>query len=332
MLRTFDKVCVIILNWNGWADTLECLDSLTEVTSEPASIVVVDNGSTDQSIERILSWAEERFGHVPVLEYDDPDFKKANIFSSFLLIRNPANFGFSGGNNPAIAWALRQEDFEFVWLLNNDTTVGPNTLDALICCAQQTGADVIGSTVVYENRQEVVQCAGGCFYNPLTTIFRPYLPEKSIEEVFHTTNPPDLDYIYGASLFVRTEVFDRCGLLNEDYFLFYEEIDLCRRAKGEGYSLHWCRESVVRHKGGQSVGRHGAAKGKKNEFSNYHENLSTLLFTRRFYPWLLPLTMLFRFFGKLAVIGRRGEWFLIRPLLAAYLDFCIGRNRRDKSW
>ncbi len=324
------KVCIIILNWNGWADTLECLDSLVQLKLQPVSIVVVDNGSTDQSVKHILSWAAERFGHIPpVLESDKVDSVNFAVPPSFLLIRNPVNLGFAGGNNPALSWALRQDFFEFLWLLNNDTTVHQDTLERLLCCAEQTGAGLVGSTVVYDDRQEVVQCAGGCLYNPLTTVFRPYLAGKSVDEALQRKDPPDLDYIFGASLFVRSEVFARCGLLNAEYFLFYEEIDLCRRAKEEGFSLHWCRESVVSHKGSSSIGRPDSADGKKRAFANYHENLSTLLFTRRFYPWLLPVTLLFRFFGKSAVVGVRGEWFLIQPLLRAYLDFFRGRNRRD---
>lgn len=331
MSQVSGKVCVIILNWNGWVDTLECLDSMVKAKPRPESIVVVDNGSTDQSVERILGWAGKQFNHVAVLRSEEAGSGQASGSGPpFLLIRNSANLGFAGGNNPAISWALHQNTFDFLWLLNNDTTVRVDTPGALLQCAHQSKAGIIGSTVVYSDRPEVVQCAGGCFYNPLTTIFRSHLAGEPVGVALQKKDPLDLDYIFGASLLVRTEVFARCGLLNEDYFLFYEEIDLCRRAKEEGYSLHWCRESVVRHKGSQSVGRRVSATRKKIAFANYHENLSTLLFTRRFYPWLFPLTMLFRFFGKLAVIGARGDRFLIRPLLMAYLDFFIGRNRQDK--
>ena len=326
------KVCVIVLNWNGWPDTLECLDSLTRLESEPESIVVVDNGSTDQSVGCILSWAEERFGHVQVLEYNAAEPEKAVVVPPFLLIRHPANLGFSGGNNSAISWALRQGVFDCIWLLNNDTTVRPDTLGRLLGCAEQTGAGVVGSTVVHDDRQEVVQCAGGCLYNPLTTVFRPYLSGTSVQEALLEKDPPDLDYIFGASLFVRGEVFARCGLLNEEYFLYYEEIDFCKRVQRAGYTLFWCPEAVVRHKGSSSAGKQESAGREKEKkvFANYHENLSTLLFTWRFYPWLLPLALLFRFFGKFAVVMVRGDWFLIQPLLMAYFDFFMGRNRRDR--
>ncbi len=329
MHRFSGKVCVIVLNWNGWSDTLECLESLVRTEPLPQTIVVVDNGSTDQSVERILLWAKERFGHVPVLNYGEADTEKSGVAPSFLLIRHSENFGFAAGNNSAISWALSRDVFDFIWLLNNDTTVHPDTLGTLLWCAEQAGAGVVGSTIVYEDRQEVVQCAGGCFYNPLTTIFRPYLAEALLSEALRGKEPHDFDYIYGASLFVRAELFPRCGLLNEDFFLFYEEIDFCKRVRRAGYTLSWCTEAVVRHKGSSSVGRPDSAGREQRAFANYHENLSTLLFTRRFYPWFLPLALFFRFFGKLAVVSIKREWFLVQPLLLAYFDFFMGRNRRD---
>ncbi len=329
MLSVSAKVCSILLNWNGWNDTLACLDSLVASERQPTSIVVVDNGSTDQSVERISAWAKKRFGHVPELKYGEADSGKSAFVPPFLLIRHPENYGFAGGNNSAVSWAVRQDVFDFIWLLNNDTTVRPDTLDRLLCCAEQTGAGVVGSTIVYASRPAVIQCAGGCLYNPLTTVFRPYLAEKSLAEALRAKGPRDFAYIYGASLFVRTELFSNCGLLNEDFFLFYEEIDFCKRVRRAGYTLSWCTEAVIHHKGSSSVGTPDSATSEKTAFANYHENLSTLLFTRRFYPWLLPLTLCFRFFGKLAVIGLRGDWFLIRSLVLAYFDFFVGRNRKD---
>ena len=109
---------------------------------------------------------------------------------------------------------------------------------------------------------------------------------------------PCLDYIYGASLFVRAEVFTRCGLLNEDYFLFYEEIDFCTRAKRAGFGISWCRDSIVFHKGSQTVGRVDSGDRGKIAFANYHENLSTLIFSKKFYPTFYRLSWFFVFWGN----------------------------------
>ena len=118
-------------------------------------------------------------------------------------------------------------------------------------------------------------------------------------------------------------------MLNNDYFLFYEEIDFCTKAQRLGFKLGWCRGSIVYHKVSQTIGRPDCGDREKIAFANYHENMSTLIFTRRFYPLLLPFTMLIRFFGKLVMIAKRKEYYLVRPLVHAYCDFFIGKNRRD---
>jgi GT2 family glycosyltransferase len=325
-------ICIIVLNWNGWNDTLACLQSLARLDVAPASTVVVDNGSTDESVNQILSWAKEHFPRVTTIDVDKAVARTTSTSPPpFLLIRNPVNSGFAGGNNIGISWALQQNVFDFIWLLNNDTTVRPTALAALLdCAAQNQAAGIYGSSVVFAEDAEVLQCAGGCLYNPLTTIFIPCLEGKNLAAVQQDTAEPAPDYIFGASLFVRAEVFRRCGLLHDAYFLFYEEIDFCKRAERKGFTLHWCRESVVLHKGGSSVGRPVDGNKRKTAFANYHENLSTLLFTRRFYPWLLPFVLLFRFAGKTAVIGKRGDWYLFRPLCMAYMDFFTGKNRRNR--
>ena len=325
------KVCIILLNWNGWRDTLECLHSLVGANTQPASIIVVDNGSTDDSVERISAWAEAHFEQVPIVQ---PDGMTSGNTSSgaippFLLMCNAVNSGFAGGNNVAISWALQQDAFEFIWLLNNDTVVRPDTLETLHRCTLQHQAGVYGCTVTHADNPDVVQCAGGCLYTPLTTIFSPYLAGNTLADVQKEPEQVDFDYIFGASLYVRTEVFERCGLLNDEYFLFYEEIDLCKRACREGFSLFWCPESVVLHKGSSSVGRTESGNKPKIAFANYHENLSTLLFTRKFYPGLLPFAMLIRFFGKLTVVGKRGDWYLVRPLCRAFWDFVTGKKRGE---
>lgn len=307
------RVCVIILNWNGWPDTLDCLTSLIEADKKPAALIVVDNGSSDDSVAQIQDWQKK--------------FLSSSSFS-FHLVQNRNNLGYAGGNNAGISFALDQGDFDFVWLLNNDTTVRPDSLGSLLQCAADSRASIFGSTVVYADRQDIVQCAGGCSYQPLTSIFRPFL-HGNIDRAISFKGEPQLDYIFGASFFVRSEVFAQCGLLNEQYFLFYEEIDFCKQAKMAGFNLMWCRESIVVHKGSRSIGASDSKDKTRRSFAAYHENLSTLLFTKKFYPSLLPFVMLFRFCGKCVKNGLQGEWYLLKALMQSYYDFCRSRNSRD---
>ena len=116
------KVCVIILNWNGWQDTIACLQSLLVSSIRPERIIVCDNGSSDGSADHILSWAAQQSG----IELVDRTSGNTSLATGnrifFTLLRNESNLGYSAGNNKGLQLALSENCFEFVWLLNNDTS------------------------------------------------------------------------------------------------------------------------------------------------------------------------------------------------------------------
>jgi GT2 family glycosyltransferase len=317
------KICTIILNWNNWQDTLECLESLFSLKPSVRTTMVCDNNSSDGSREKILSWAEKKYGpsSIQTLTGGDSVHQKPSIYP-FIYVQNTANLGYAGGNNAGIRIALSKGCFDFIWILNNDTLVHENAISSFLRYARaHPEMGVYGSTLVYAGQPDVLQCAGGYRYHPLTTIGRPALGGKTLDEALLVNHPVKFDYIYGASIFIRTDVFEKIGLFNEDYFLFYEEPDLCLRAKQAGFGLGWCPQSIVYHKSSRTVGLPGVADKKKVAFANYHENLSTLIFTKKFYPTLFPFAGMFRFFGKLAMILARKDLHLVKPLLCAYRDF-----------
>ncbi|MGA1868904.1 MAG: glycosyltransferase family 2 protein [bacterium] len=312
-----------MVNWNGWMYTLECVQSLFEAKLRPFSIVVCDNNSTDNSQHHILNWARNHFLTSQIQHLgSEIEEKSLSFIPSFVFIQNPSNLGFSGGNNPGIRWALHQGCFDFIWILNNDSKVHSHALRYLYLSAKnEPKAGIFGSTIISSDTNDRLECAGGCWYEPITTVARFALKNQILSDLLKKSPKLNLDYISGVSMFIRDEVFRKVGLFNEDYFLFYEELDLCTRAKKAGFELMWSPQSIIYHKGGASIGRPGFANRKKIRLSNYHENLSTLLFTKNCYPQLLPLAMFCRFFGKLAAVTWRGEWYLIKPLVQAYMDF-----------
>ncbi len=326
----YSIISAIILSFEETETTIACLESLIHLSPSLTTIIVCDNNSSEDCKQTLLDWGTNQFRTENIAVFDNGFTDQPIRQAKFVFIQNGANIGFAQGNNPGIRYALACGS-GFIWLLNNDTTVHPEALKHLLSCSKQDQSNIIGSTVVFDDDKTTVQCAGGCTYNPATTIFKPAMGGTKVKDAVNMNNPPPhLDYIYGASLFVKQQVFQKCGLLNEDYFLFYEEIDLCRRALKAGFKPRWCRDSIIYHKVSQSVGKPNASDRKKTAFANYHENLSTLLFTRRFHPFLLPFAMLFRFSGKLAMTLKRGNFYLIKPLLDAYRDFITGKNQREK--
>lgn len=317
------RVCVVTLNHNGGEDTLACLDALAAMRPRPwdiGAVVVCDNGSADGSLDAVARWAEDRGLNTLMRQGPHPEPPPTG-FHGLALVRNGRNLGFAAGCNSGLRLGLAM-GADFLWLLNNDASPEAEALAALLEHAD--GRVVLGSTVVHARDPRRVQAAGGCFYNPLTTVLTPHLGERPLDEALNAEGEPGLDYVYGASMFLPRALLERVGLLNEEHFLYYEELDLCRRARRAGFVPRWCRGSVVRHAGGSSVDRAGLA------LACYHENLSTLVYTRNHHPGLLPLAAAFRLAGKAAALASRGQWGLFGPLARAYADFFIGRRDRRR--
>ncbi len=284
------KIVATIINWQNWEITLKALNSLLQLPecgAELFSIIVVDNGSEDDSYSKLARY---------VACCDYPGLE---------LIRADTNRGYAAGCNIGINRAIEQQA-EFVWLLNNDVLLERGALTALISCAQgQHDVGVWGSTILNASTDEMEYAGGGRYW-----------PALGVQRPSSGTRGASLDFIFGASLFVRAEVFERYGLLNERLFLYYEELDFAARIRDE-YRLGWCKDSVVRHIGGASTGesRSGA------EIRQYHENLSTFRFTYLHHTRWLPLVITLRLFSKPFLFVARGEAFLMRPLFNALATF-----------
>lgn len=212
-------VGIVIVNWNGWKDTLDCLESLYRMFNQNFVVVVVDNGSTNQSVTEI----RRRFAEIKLVEMG-------------------YNSGFSKANNEGIRTAM---DFgaSFVWLLNNDTVVDPDALSQLLRKAKGKDVGIVGSVLFEADEPERVQAWGGGSLNPDlgTTTLYTVKPARPLEQII------------GASMFFPTDVLRRIGLLHEAFFFYLEDTEISFRARGAGYELVVADECFVWHKGGASV-------------------------------------------------------------------------------
>ena len=163
------RVAVTVLNWNGWRDTIECLESVRELNYPDYLVVVVDNGSQDDSVGRIKSWAQENLGEGHVLveytqtraleggeEEREEALECASPKAKMVLIRNQENLGFTGGNNVAIHYALQRKcPVDYVFLLNNDATVEKDCLTHLVSVDRRADAGIVGALVFDETSRQV---------------------------------------------------------------------------------------------------------------------------------------------------------------------------------
>lgn len=211
-----------MLNWNGWRDTIECLEALQQNAYTPLTVIVVDNGSTDDSVSRI------RAAHPEVL-----------------VLESGKNLGFAGGNNIGIRYALAH-GAEYVWLLNNDTKPAPDALAALVTKAltdRRIGA--VASVCYYADAPSVVQAWAGTRVN------------LWIGYVRNSTKPREdewFDALYGASLLIAGDALTDAGLLDQFFFLYWEETEFCLRLRKRGWRIAAAPGSSVVHKVNGSTG------------------------------------------------------------------------------
>lgn len=209
------KIYVIILNWNGKGDTLTCLENLEYVTT-PHHVVVVDNGSSDGSEEAIR--------------------KK---FPQVYLIQTGENLGYAEGNNVGIRYALENQA-DFLFILNNDTIVTKDILEHFL---KRDVPIQGGKALLMEDPQKIDHLGGN--WNPKQGRFELVGANAPASE---WKNPVSIDYVCGVALFAKAEVFEKVGLFDPRFFLFWEECDWCYRAKQAGYLIQTCPEALLFHK------------------------------------------------------------------------------------
>jgi GT2 family glycosyltransferase len=270
-----DKVSIVVLNWNGWRDTFLCLSSLRQLRYQNCEIIVVDNGSTDDSASRIH-----------------------REFTSVKLIETEANLGFAGGCNVGIRYALTH-DAQFVWLLNNDTTVDCNALSALVDTARRDRRiGAVGSAIYSMNEPEHVQAWGGGYVNFWIGRSRHFLeavPDDRIE------------FITGASLLLPRQALESVGLLDEGFFMYWEDADFCFRLRRANWLIAVAGLSKVWHKQCASV-------GEKSARLDTYFNASAV----RFFQKHAPIPLFSSWAGVTTRIAKRaliGDWKRVRAVL-----------------
>lgn len=248
------RVFVVILNWNLKDDTIACVESLLDGCITPTEIVVVDNGSEDGSVAALQS----TFG------------KRITVFA------NTMNLGFAAGNNVGVRYALEQQA-DWIMLLNNDTAVAAGMLACLLAAATaQPDAALLAPAIFYYDRPTTLWRLGDRH-----TLGLPIPHKVGARELARPLI--SVDYLTGCALLVRRAIWEKIGLLDEIFFMYYEDADFCRRAKMAGFRAYVVPGAQVWHKAGQSsrkvkpLTRYRTAKGKLTFYRRYGRGLDWLL-------------------------------------------------------
>ena len=215
------RVAVVILNWNGWKDTISCLESLGRLDYPDFYLVVVDNASSDDSVAQIRR-------AVPDIE----------------LLQTGANLGFGGGCNAGMRFAL-DKGADYIWLVNSDAVADPGALSALVKVADENPAlGSVGSLLYEADQPDKVQLWGGARVNLWTGQSRHQLVSAS------------LDFISGASLLLRRSALEEVGLFDQKtFFMYWEDTDIHFRLRKAGWQLAVSDDSRLWHKQSASLGK-----------------------------------------------------------------------------
>lgn len=271
--REAPSVGIVILNWNGIDDTLECLRSLGDLAYGNFVVVVVDNGSSDDSVLRL---------------------RKCKTPFPFELIETGQNLGFAEGNNVGIRRALSQ-GAEYVLLLNNDTVVDPGMLGAFVRAAQaHPDGAIFGGKIYYFDRPSTLWYAGASWQREGQYFLHDGIDMVDDGAAFEQV--AETDYASGCAFFMRASALQTIGLLDAEFFLTYEESDLCYRARAAGFKVLFVPDAKLWHKVSVSFG------GVDSPLQLYFYSRNVLLWAERH-------------------LSRREYWSVLRKTAADALRF-----------
>jgi GT2 family glycosyltransferase len=242
------SVSTVILNWNGLEDTRACLESLRCAKYPAQRIIVVDNASENEEASKLEA------------EY-----------SGFVeLIRNDRNLGFAGGANVGIQAALKAGT-DYVLLLNNDVTVAPDFLDAMVSAAgRYKRLAALSPRAYFKEPTDVIYSTGG-MVSVWTGVARQV--GRGEKDAGQFDKPARRDYADGLCMLIPVDALERVGLLDEDYFAYWEETDWCVRARAKGLRCYFVPEAKVWHKAERSK--------RASDAFNFHYRRNALMFVRK---------------------------------------------------
>jgi len=267
-------VDIIILNWNGLVDTLECINSIMQCDYQNLRIIVVDNGSTDDSVVSIKA-----------------------TFPDITLLETGENLGYAEGNNVGIRYSLENAP-DYLLVLNNDTVIDPKMISALVNTAKEFPSGILGPLTYYHDQPDTIWWAGTVWVTEKSHFT--HRGDREIDNENKYCQIQECDYVVGSALFASSEVFRTTGLLDARYFLTFEETDWCYRAKQFGYKSYCIPDAKLWHKVSSSLGAGSALQ-------HYFYMRNALLWGERYLNTFAYLKLLGKSVTIALKISKRGD-------------------------
>jgi len=281
-----------MVNWNGWRDTIACLESLERLTYPEVALFLCDNASTDGSVEQIAAWADSRRWSWSIVDDDGTRVKDSAQLGDtckLTIISSSLNRGFAGGTNLAMRQALGGDrSYHYVWALNTDTIAEPKSLTTAVR-ALEVNSDVgsAQSLLIWARQPALLDSAGlrllrrggaqDMFHHRPRADLNAKLKGREVVEIFGCC---------GAAALYRVSALEAAGLFDESLFQAYEDVDLACRLRQHNFTAILVPESIVYHIGGISRDR------KKRGLRWWASHRNKLRLIARWYPLFIALPVL----------------------------------------
>lgn len=266
------QVSIILLNYQGADDTIACLKSLQKITYPNYRIVVVDNASPDDSMEQLSNYLKsQNSDEMTVFDSPDEAMLSSHSPTKFSLLQTGHNGGYGHGNNVGIKYALKNGG-DYVLVLNNDTVVDPGFLEPMVqMCENDSSIGIASGKIYFYDRPDVIWFNGGKFHPCTAKVEHVNFNEKDTGQI----PPEEITFISGCMWLIPKKIFVEVGYINEDYFMYVEDLEFCQRVMALEYKLEICQLSHVWHKVGSSSGHwstffaYWMAKNKMRFITNF---------------------------------------------------------------
>jgi GT2 family glycosyltransferase len=289
-------VGVVILTCNDWRDTLACLERVHAQSGFPRRVIVCDNGSGNETADRILSGWEQlaaRTGRPKPVEV----FGDNQLSGPLALLRREENEGAAGGMNAALRLLLYDQECRAFWLLHHDALPENYALASLLHHAEESAdVGIVGSTLLFQDKN-LLECAAGGAWNRWTGSVKP-IDQGLARFVLadHKDVVARLDFVNGASCLILRSVIEKIGLYDERFFLFFEDVEYSLRARKAGFRLTWAPGALVRHRAPHQAAGLTPILGVTEEpdlprAKDYLYIRNRFFLLRRERPWALPVAL-----------------------------------------
>jgi GT2 family glycosyltransferase len=279
-------IAIVILNHNNASDTLECIASLPKLDETQCRVFVIDNASTDNSVQAI--------------EQTEP---------RVTVVRSSVNRGFAGGMNLGIRH-VQQFNADLLLLLNNDIVLAADAIAELTDAAEHyPGAGILVPKIYYASMPTTIWSAGAVWrrFPPRVTIRGFNIPDGPEYD-----QPIPLDYATGCALLIRRPVFDQVGFFDEGFFMYQEDYDFCYRSRQAGWTIRYVPTAKIWHKVSRSLG------SRSPQWWYYWSRSATRLYHHTWdYSWLAVIAMLSYFALRELT---KGHARFLRPMVAGVRD------------